>query len=120
MQRYMMMCTCGERPFDGSFDTVYKKESEEGEYVLYTDALAEIEKAKREGYQKGLEDASRAIEARWRPVSQRPKQDGWYFVRNIRKSEQVSTCFFELNIWGKPITHWMPIPEVPQCKQKPE
>ena len=54
MQRYMMMCTCGNKPFDGSIDYTYHEVNNEGAYVLYDDALAEIEKARQEGYECGF------------------------------------------------------------------
>lgn len=55
---------------------------------------------------------------RWIPVSEPPKTDGTYLLRNIY--EDVYSCDFiaDTNTWVlseyDSITHWMPLPKLPE------
>jgi len=74
-----------------------------------------------------IEDALRARIAeleeaqRWIPVSEPPKTDGTYLLRNIY--EDVYSCDFiaDTNTWVlseyDSITHWMPLPQPPEVQE---
>lgn len=77
--------------------------------------------------QRPLEDALHAriaeLEAtqRWIPVSEPPKIDGTYLLRNIY--DDVYSCDFiaNTNTWVlseyDSITHWMPLPKLPEVQE---
>ena len=58
---------------------------------------------------------------RWIPVSEPPKTDGTYLLRNIY--EDVYSCDFiaDTNTWVlseyDSITHWMPLPQPPEVQE---
>lgn len=58
---------------------------------------------------------------RWIPVSEPPKIDGTYLLRNIY--EDVYSCDFiaDTNTWVlseyDSITHWMPLPQPPEVQE---
>ena len=80
-------------------------------------------------WQTRIEDAKRELreyideleeKQRWIPVSEKPKVDGRYLLRNIYDDIYPAKFVAESESWmlGRydSITHWMPLPEPPEVQ----
>jgi len=77
------------------------------------------------GYVKGLEVENTQLKAQlsWRPVSDPPKEDGFYLIvsLDLRLGVCTGTSWYRgkefINIGPhEEVTHWLPIPPAPEAK----